>query len=95
MKYHYQIKNVFCNELYLEGITDKDYTHAQKVFEEFNLRNIGDHHDLYVQNDALSLADVFENFRDKRDLSYLFFISIGIIMGSLLKKDWSRIRINN
>ena len=26
---------------------------------------MGDYHDLYVQNDALLLADVFEKFRDK------------------------------
>ena len=27
-------KKAFYSELYLEYITDKDYTHAQKVFEE-------------------------------------------------------------
>ena len=31
-------KKAFYSELYLEDITDKDYTHAQKVFEEFNLK---------------------------------------------------------
>ena len=49
----------------LKDITDKDYTHAQKVFEGFKLRNLGDYHDLYVQSDTLLLADVFENFRNK------------------------------
>ena len=34
------------SELYLEDITDKDYTHAQKVFEEFRLKNLGDYYDL-------------------------------------------------
>ena len=33
-------KKVFYSELYLEDITDKDYTHARKVFEEFKLKNI-------------------------------------------------------
>ena len=56
-------KKAFYSELYLENITDKDYTHAQKVFEEFNLKNLGDYHDLYVQSSTLLLADVFENFR--------------------------------
>ena len=41
------------------------YTHAQKVFEEFNLKNLSDYHDLYVQSDTLLFADMFENFRDK------------------------------
>ena len=49
----------------MKDITDKDYTHAQKVFEGFKLRNLGDYHDLYVQSDTLLLADVFENFRNK------------------------------
>ena len=58
-------KKAFYSELYLENITDKDYTPAQKVFEEFNLKNLSDYHDLYDQSDTLSLADVFENFRNK------------------------------
>ena len=39
----------FYSELYLEDITDKDYTHAQKVFEELKLKSLGDYHDFYVQ----------------------------------------------
>ena len=58
-------KKPFYNELNLEDITDKGYTHAQKVFEEFILKNLGDYHDLYVQGDTVLLADVFENFRNK------------------------------
>ena len=40
-------------------------THAQKVFEKFKLKSIGEYHDLYVQSDTLLLADVFDNFRNK------------------------------
>ena len=58
-------KKAFCRELYLEDITDKDYTHTQKVFEELKVKNLSDHHDLYVQSDTLLLADVFKNFRNK------------------------------
>ena len=58
-------KIFFYSKSYLEDITDKDYTHAQKVFEEFNLKNFCDYHNLHVQNDTLLLADVFENFRNK------------------------------
>ena len=36
MKYDCLIKNFFYSELYLKDMTDKDYAHAQKVFEEFN-----------------------------------------------------------
>ena len=36
------------------------------MFKELKLKNLGDHHDLYVQSDTLLLTDVFENFRNKR-----------------------------
>ena len=41
-------KKSFYSEFYLEDITDKDYIHAQKVFKEFKLKNLGHYHDLYV-----------------------------------------------
>ena len=58
-------KKALYSELYLENITDEDYTHARKIFEELGLKNIGDYHDFYVQSNTLLLADVFENFRNK------------------------------
>ena len=57
-------KTAFYSELNLEDITDKDYVHAQKVWEVFGINNLGEYHDLYVQCDTLLLADVFEKFRD-------------------------------
>ena len=48
----------FYSELNLEDISDKDYLHAQKVWEEFGIRNLGEYHDLYVQIDTSLLADV-------------------------------------
>ena len=53
-------KESFHNELNLENISDKNYLHAQKVWDVFEIRNLGEYHDLYVQSDALLLADVFE-----------------------------------
>ena len=58
-------KKAFYSELHLEDITDEDYTHAQKVFEELKSKTVGGYHDLYVQSDTLLLAVVFENFRNK------------------------------
>ena len=58
-------KKVFYSELHLEDITDEDYTHAQKVFEELKLKTVGGYDDLYVKSDTILLADVFENFRNK------------------------------
>ena len=58
-------KKAFYSKLYLQDITDEDYIHAQKVFQELKLKNLGESRDLYVQSDTLLLADAFENFRNK------------------------------
>ena len=57
-------KEEFNNKLNLEVITDGEYEHAQKVWNTFNINNMGEYHDLYVQSDTLLLADVFKNFRN-------------------------------
>ena len=46
-------KKAFYSQLNFEDITDKDYAHTQKVFQELKLKNLGDYHDLYVQSDTL------------------------------------------
>ena len=57
-------KKAFYSNLYLKDITDEDYIHAQKVFEEFKLKKLGEYHNLYFQSDTLLLADVFESFKN-------------------------------
>ena len=59
-------KEVFYSELNLDGISDRDYEHVKKVWETFKIKNLGEYHDSYVQCDTLLLADVIENFGDKR-----------------------------
>ena len=56
-------KKDFCSYLNMENITDVDYTHAIKVSKDFEIKNLEEHHDFYVQSDILLLGDVFENFQ--------------------------------
>ena len=57
-------KKGFYSEFHLKDITNKDYAQAQKVFEEFRLKNLGDYHESYVQSDTLLLTNVLEDFRN-------------------------------
>ena len=57
-------KEDFYGNLNMENIDDIDYRHGNNVFKRFELENLGQYHDLYVQSDTLLLADAFENFRD-------------------------------
>ena len=50
--------------LSLEDITDADYMHAKRVCKDFEMKNLGEYHDLYLKSDTLLLADGFESFRD-------------------------------
>ena len=54
----------FYSDLSMADITDADYTHAKRVFKDFEIKKLGEYHHLYVQSGTLLLADVFENFRN-------------------------------
>ena len=47
----------------MDNITNPDYAHAKRVCKDFEIKNLGEFHDLYVQSNTLLLADVIENFR--------------------------------
>ena len=40
-----------------EGISEAQYEHAQKVWNIFSCKNMGDYHDLYFESDILLLTD--------------------------------------
>ena len=53
-------KEEFYSNLNMEDITDADYMHAETVSKDFELKNLGEHHDLYLKSDTLVLADVLK-----------------------------------
>ena len=52
-------KDKFCSSLTDHQISDKKYEHVLSVWKLFDMINIKDYHDLYLEYDVLSLADVF------------------------------------
>ena len=43
-------------------ISNKDYLTCKKICNKFNMKNMGDYHDHYLNKDVLLLADVFKKF---------------------------------
>ena len=57
-------KDDFYSHLNMEYITDADYVHTKRVCENFEIKNLSDFNDLYVQSDTLLFADIFKNFQN-------------------------------
>ena len=94
------LRKHFYSHLNMEVIADAYSAHAKIVCKGFEIKKIGDCHDLYVQSDTLLLADVFENFITMCINIYRldpakFFFSSKISMASRSKKYQSTIRSFN
>ena len=51
---------VFYSKLNMSKISEDDYQHAQRVWKQFGIRNLGDYHDLYLRTDVVLLANVLK-----------------------------------
>ena len=91
-------KEYFYDSLQNESLTDLDYSHACKVFEEFGCKNLGDYLLVYLAADVLQLADVFTAFRKRfyKDfgLDATHYISLPqLAFDALLKESQIRLEL--
>ena len=52
-------KEEFYNNLNMEDVTEANYLHAKRVCKDFEIKHLGEYHDLYLKSDILLFVDVF------------------------------------
>ena len=90
--------DAFYSNLNMSLISEEDYQHAQRVWKEFGIRDLGDYHDLYLRTDVVLLANVFEAFRDTCLRHYTldpahFYTSPGLAWHACLKCTGIRLEL--
>ena len=84
-------KEAFFSNRNMSNISDKDSSHAQRVWKGFNIKNSGEYHDLCLKTDTILLTKVFEAFRSTCLECYSlnpahFYTSPGLAWQACLKK---------
>ena len=82
----------------MSKISEDDYQHAQRVWKEFGIRNLGDYHDPYLRTNVVLLANVFEAFRDTCLKHYSldpahFYTAPGLAWKACLRKTRVRLEL--
>ena len=91
-------KEEFFSKLNDCNISDEDFDHAQRIWQEFGMKNLGEYHDLYLKSDVLLLADVFEEFRNVCMENYSldpawYYTSPGLSWDALLKHSGVKLEL--
>ena len=71
-------------------ISFKNYLLCEKIWDKFDMKNMGHYHDHYLRKDLLLLADIFEKFIDTCLKLYRldpchYFSSPGLSQHTMLK----------
>ena len=67
-------KEEFYSHLNMEDITEADFSHAKRVCKDFEIKNLGEYYDLYVQGNTLLLTDLYEKLRKTFLVKYMKLI---------------------
>ena len=91
-------KDAFYSKLNMAGVKDEDYEHARSVWREFEIKDLGEYHDLYLKTDVILLANVFEAFRDVCLKNYgldpaHFYTAPGLAWKACLKKTRNKLEL--
>ena len=89
-------REAFYSKLNMSGVGNEDYEHANRVWKEFGLKDLGEYHDLYLKTHVILLANIFEAFRKVCLKNYgldpaHFYTAPGLAWKACLKK--TRIRL--
>ena len=84
-------KEEFYSNLDMEDSTDSNYMHAKRVCKGFEIKKLGEYHDLYLKSDTLLVADIFKSFKRTCLKSYhldpvKFLSAPGLAWQAALKK---------
>ena len=91
-------KEAFYSKLNMTGVKDEYYENARSVWREFEIKNLGEYHDLYLKTDVILLANVFEAYRDVCLKNYdldpaHFYTAPGLAWKACLKKTGIRLEL--
>ena len=89
------IKHSYSN-FNMSGVSNTDYEHACSIWREFEIRNMGEYHNLYLRSTVILLANVFESFRQVCLENYgfdpsHFYMAQGLAWKACLKKTGVRL----
>ena len=85
-------------EAFYGKLSDENYEHAQKVLEGFDMKNLGEYHNLYLKTDVLLLSNMFESFGNeclnhhKLDPAH-FYTTPGLALQVALKKTGVKLEL--
>ena len=93
-----RLGEAFYSKLNMSGVGNEDYEHANRVWKEFGLEDLGEYQDLCLKMDVLLLANVFKTFRKVCLKNYgldpaHFYTAPGLAWKACLKKTQIRLEL--